>query len=106
MTHPHDTLRSQVDQFLAAEAGHGCNCEELRDRLYEFLDRELADSDAARLRRHVDECPSCHEAADAEQHIRQLLRRSCTERAPQELRAKVVAQLTILRTTSIRTEYR
>ena len=105
MTQPDETLRTQADQFLSAGTGH-CSCDELRDRLYEFLDRELADSECARLRRHVDECPSCHEAADAEEHIRQLLRRSCAERAPQELRAKVVAQLTILRTTSIRTEYR
>lgn len=106
MTHPDETLRSQVEQFLSTDAGDPCNCDELRDRLYEFLDRELEDSECARLRRHVEQCPSCHEAADAEEHIRHLLRRSCAERAPQELRAKVVAQLTILRTTTIRTEYR
>lgn len=97
----------QTEAFLAAKGDDApcpCSCTELREHLYEFLDSELADSECERLRRHMTDCPECLEAADAEAHIRELLRNACHEQAPQGLRARVVAQLTVLRTTSIRVQ--
>lgn len=75
-----------------------CGCEDLASRLYQLLDAELDESECRRLQRHVDECPACHEAADAEQHLRSLIRRSCAERAPDSLRVRVITQITVLRT--------
>lgn len=95
-------IAEQSDQFLAsARRGEPCSCAELRDHLYEFLDSELDDSERERLDRHVTNCPDCTEAAEAEHHIRMLLRNACAEQAPQGLRARVVAQLTVLRTSRI-----
>jgi len=74
-----------------------CGCEDLISRLFQLLDAELEDSERARLQRHIDACPTCHEAADAEQHLRHLIRRSCAELAPETLRARVITQITVLR---------
>ncbi len=74
-----------------------CRCEEMREHLYEFLDSEMSGSDLARLRRHIEECPTCREATDVETHIRMLLRRSCREVAPSTLRLRVITQIGVLR---------
>lgn len=71
-----------------------CTCAEVRDHLFELLDREMADHEIGRLRSHADTCPDCTEAAEAEQHMREIIRRSCAEPAPDSLRAKVVTDLT------------
>jgi anti-sigma factor (TIGR02949 family) len=75
----------------------GCNCEELLEHLFEFVDSEMTDGDRERLRRHVEECPTCREATDAETRIRVLLRRSCQEVAPTTLRLRVLTQISVLR---------
>lgn len=102
-----EAIDRQTEEFLAAnDHSAPCSCGELRERLFEFLDHELADSDEARLRRHVATCPECTAAADAEEHIRTLLKRSCAEQAPQGLRARVVSQLTVLRTAGMEASVR
>jgi len=77
-----------------------CRCEELLEHLYEFLDAEISESEVARLQRHVEDCPTCREVTDVETKVRVLLRRSCTEVAPDTLRMRVVTQLSVLRTES------
>jgi mycothiol system anti-sigma-R factor len=79
-----------------------CSCDELLEHLFEFLDSELDDDQQARFRRHAEECRTCTEATDAEQHIRALVRRSCSEVAPSSLRMRVQSQLTVLRVNGIR----
>ena len=75
----------------------GCNCEELLEHLFEFVDSEMTEHDRERLRRHVEDCPTCREATDAETKIRVLLRRSCQEVAPSALRLRVITQIGVLR---------
>lgn len=74
-----------------------CNCNEFADRLFELLDSEVDYDVAATLNAHLAGCPDCMHAAEAETHIRSIVRRSCQEAAPDELRMKVYAQLTVLR---------
>ncbi|AZN29926.1 mycothiol system anti-sigma-R factor [Flaviflexus salsibiostraticola] len=71
-----------------------CTCAEVRDHLFELLDREMEDAEMGRLRAHADSCPDCTEAAEAERHMRQIIRRSCQEPAPASLRVRVVTHLT------------
>ena len=80
-----------------AESVAECRCEELLEHLYEFLDAEISESEGVRLRRHVQDCPTCREVTDVETKVRVLLRRSCTEVAPDTLRMRVVTQLSVLR---------
>ena len=82
----------------AARPAEGpCGCDEALARLFEYLDAELPEPDCLRLAAHLAVCDHCLDAASAEKHLRALLRRSCVERAPEELRVRVVTQLTVLR---------
>src|SRR5690606_25376212 len=93
MTDQMDQARRGWGPEMALAEGAGpCRCEELLEHLDEFLDSEMSDTQCARLRSHVEACPTCQEATDVEQHLRALIRRSCAEVAPQDLRLRVVAQ--------------
>jgi anti-sigma factor (TIGR02949 family) len=74
-----------------------CGCEEAIDRLFEYLDAEMPESDTLRVGAHLAMCHSCEDAAGAEQHVRELLRRSCRESAPETLRVRVIAELMVRR---------
>ncbi|MFD1716791.1 mycothiol system anti-sigma-R factor [Georgenia deserti] len=103
---PEEHLVSRAEEAVRARAGESgpCSCEELMDHLFEFLDAELDESEEARLRRHAAECPHCTEAADAEVHIRELVKRSCAEVAPSSLRMRVRSQLTVLKVSRVRAD--
>ena len=90
--------------LLALTGGRArvCSCEELLENLMEFLDSELDEDTCTRYRQHAATCPTCHEATDAEEHIRQMVRRSCAEKAPSSLRLRVESQLEVLRVTGVR----
>lgn len=74
-----------------------CGCSDLLGRLFQLLDAELEDPERERLRRHVEMCPDCQHATEAEAHIRALIRRSCVENAPASLRVRVISQIQVLR---------
>lgn len=74
-----------------------CRCEEALGKLEEYLDSEVDEMDARRLRAHLQECSSCFGEAELEQRLRAVLRRSCGERAPETLRLRVRSQITVIR---------
>lgn len=78
-----------------------CRCEEALDRLEEYLDSEMGELDAGRLREHLQGCTSCLGEAELEQRFRALLRRSCCETAPETLRVRVRTEITVLRTRAM-----
>ena len=78
-----------------------CSCAEARAHLEAFLDRECTADLTERLARHVDTCPHCSQVADAERHLREILRSRCAEQAPPELRARVLGRLSALRATAV-----
>lgn len=77
--------------------GCGDGCAEALDRLFEYLDSELAEPDQERVRAHLEECKPCFEEYDVEIVVKNLVRRCCQEEAPLELRARIRAQMTFLR---------
>jgi len=44
----------------------GNNCQDALDRLWEYLDAELGDPDAATVRAHLEECQGCLEEYDVD----------------------------------------
>jgi anti-sigma factor (TIGR02949 family) len=61
-------------------------CDEAKDRLWEYLDRELASEEAHELATHLSECPDCYPAYRCDQAFLTRLvsiRSSC--RAPATL---------------------
>ena len=78
-----------------------CSCAEARAHLEAFLDRECTADLTERLAQHVAACPCCSRIADAETHLREILRSRCAEQAPPELRARVLGRLSTLRATEV-----
>ncbi|GMA30663.1 mycothiol system anti-sigma-R factor [Litorihabitans aurantiacus] len=72
-------------------------CREALDHLAELLDHAMAEPDAEVVRAHIETCEPCLEAADVEEHVRLLVRRACLSKAPDELRLRIVSQLTVRR---------
>ena len=78
-----------------------CSCAEARAHLEAFLDRECTADLTERLAQHVATCSHCSRLADAETHLREILRSRCAEQAPPELRARVLGRLSTLRATEV-----
>lgn len=86
---------------MTEQSDERCQCEEALAKLEEYLDSEVGEIDADRLRLHLQECTSCYGEAEVEQRLRALLRRSCCETAPETLRVRVRTSITVLRSRSI-----
>lgn len=82
-------------------AQESCSCAEARAHLEAFLDHECEADLSERLRAHVRTCPYCSRVADAERHLRQILRSRCAEQAPDSLRERVLRQLSGMRCGSV-----
>ena len=86
------------------EKDERCSCSEARAHLERFLDHECDGDLTARLAEHVATCEHCSRIADAETHLREILRSRCAEQAPPELRARVLGRLSVMRAaTSVTT---
>ncbi|MFC0582553.1 mycothiol system anti-sigma-R factor [Micrococcoides hystricis] len=73
----------------------GADCPEARlEQIYEYLDGVLTDAELATVQRHLEECKRCGDEYDLECLIRAALKRSCREKAPQQLRASIQMRLT------------
>ena len=83
------------------------DCGQALARVYSFLDGELPDAEADRIRVHLAACDHCLDHFDVEQAMRALVRRCCTaERAPDSLRLRVVTTLSATGDGVTRVEYR
>lgn len=79
------------------ESKGAVECREALERLSEFLDSELEEADGDRIRAHLADCEPCLFEFDLEDHIKKLVRRSCSESAPHELHVRIRTRLTLLR---------
>ena len=95
-----EEIVNQVEQRLRDQTDSGCSCEEVSDHLFELLDAQMPKEQAARLRKHMETCPHCNKLAEAENHVREILRRSCCESAPSTLRIRITQQIAVFRSTT------
>jgi mycothiol system anti-sigma-R factor len=90
--------------------GHDAHkCRDVLQQLYEFIDNELPTAHRAEIQAHLDECRGCLSEADLERLIKALVQKSCHEKAPAELRQRVLfsirqVQWQITTTDASRTE--
>lgn len=68
----------------------GPDCDEALGRLYLFLDREIDSASCEQIQKHIDECQACLSAYQLDLLVKALVSRSCSEVAPEPLRAKVM----------------
>jgi mycothiol system anti-sigma-R factor len=78
---------------MSCQDPQGYDCAKALERMAFFIDRELADADLRDIQRHIDECAPCLSTHDLERTVKALVARSCRERAPQELRARVLVRI-------------
>ncbi len=69
-------------------------------RIYEYLDGVLSHSDIEDVQGHLNECEECSAEYDVECIIRSVVRRSCTEKAPESLKSKIMVRISEIRAES------
>jgi mycothiol system anti-sigma-R factor len=69
---------------------HDKDCSEILQRVYVFIDKELDEADHSEIQQHLDECGPCLREVDLERLVKSLVARSCHEKAPVELRQRVM----------------
>jgi anti-sigma factor (TIGR02949 family) len=71
-------------------------CQNCKQALHPYMDRELSDEDIVQVRQHLDACPGCLHLFEFEAAVRRLVRVRCREQlAPDALRARIAACLAI-----------
>ena len=69
---------------------HDVDCNEILQRVYVFIDNELDTASKDQIQSHIEECGPCLEEVHLERLVKALVARSCHERAPAELRQRVM----------------
>lgn len=73
---------------------HETDCSSVLDRIYEYIDHEMADDDCATIQQHLDECAPCLAEYGLEQTVKALVQRSCgCDHAPEQLRDKILSKI-------------
>jgi len=70
------------------------DCDDTRmQRIYEYLDGALTRDDLTEIKQHLDTCGECAEQYDLECLIRTMVKRSCTESAPENLKNSILDRI-------------
>ncbi len=70
------------------------DCEECRERLYPYLDRELSPSEFDEMRQHLDDCDGCERSYVVERVLVDRIRGSATaDGAPPGVRERLIVRL-------------
>jgi anti-sigma factor (TIGR02949 family) len=72
---------------------HDTDCASVLEHVYEYIDHEMADDDLATVKEHLEDCSPCLAEYGLEQAVKALVHRCCSETAPEDLRAKVLAKI-------------
>lgn len=76
---------------------HETPCAEVLDRVYEYLDGEIDGPRKHAIKEHLDECSPCLREFGLEEAVKAIVKRSCSDPAPPELRAKVLSNINAAR---------
>ncbi|WP_456696505.1 mycothiol system anti-sigma-R factor [Aeromicrobium sp. P5_D10] len=71
----------------------GPDCEQALENLYLFIDQEIDTASCAEIETHISECTPCLSEYELERVVKSLVSRSCSEVAPEPLRAKVLMSI-------------
>jgi len=69
-----------------------CDDERMK-RIYEYVDGVLSREDVEEIQSHLESCPECANEYNLECLIRTVVKRSCREAAPQDLKERILAQI-------------
>lgn len=64
-------------------------CEEVVQRLFPYLDRELDDTTNAEIEHHLDSCRGCYSRAEFERKLKAKVAETGQSEAPERLRKRL-----------------
>jgi anti-sigma factor (TIGR02949 family) len=70
-----------------------CGCDKAKAELEEYLHRELSDQDFADITDHLEHCEDCTAEHLVGVTLTLKMQKACQEKAPEELRAAILAKL-------------
>jgi len=70
-----------------------CGCEKAKAELEEYLHRELSEQDFADITDHLAHCDDCTAEHLVGLTLTQKMQKACQEKAPEDLRAAILAKL-------------
>lgn len=65
------------------------SCEQVIERLFDYLDRELDHQQTADIERHLTQCRDCFTRAEFEKRLRARVEAAGTVKAPPRLRQRI-----------------
>lgn len=101
-----DDRRPEAVTSSSLEGVDGADCSEVLGRVFFFLDNELDQADCAQIEHHLEECGPCLARYDLERTVKTLVARSCSERAPEALRQRVMVSIREVQVEIVRTDPR
>ena len=92
---------------MTSDDQHGKECFDVLSVVYGFLDGEIDEASRDGIRAHLDECAPCLRQYGIEQEVKALVARCCgSDRAPDELRLKVISRIREVQIQLSSNEYR
>ncbi|CAN5362425.1 hypothetical protein BH09ACT6_BH09ACT6_01410 [soil metagenome] len=76
-----------------------CGCEKAKSDLEEYLHNELASTDAADIREHIEGCTDCSSELHIGVVLTEAVQRACKEVAPEQLRDQVLLSIREIQST-------
>ncbi len=99
MSHDHQTDASSSASAMSSSNPSSAECVDYLEQIVYFIDNELDDADCAVVKEHLDTCNPCLERYDLQRTVKEVVARSCSESAPDDLRAKIKVRLEQVRLT-------
>lgn len=72
------------------------DCEETRGKIEDLLRDELCAEESKPIREHIAQCPDCSAEQRVCEALTDAVQRGCRERAPEQLKQEILAQLKLL----------
>lgn len=69
------------------------NCDDSLERLYLYLDSELAEADSEHIRTHLESCSDCFVSFDFEKRLKKVVHDRLQENVPPQLLHKIKAAI-------------
>ncbi len=71
----------------------GDHCDELLDKLFAFVDKELPEEELRAIAEHLEVCPPCEAERRIHERIKAMISCCPCEQAPEHLRKRVLAMI-------------
>ena len=105
MTTNEGTVPAMTSDDPVDEMDAESECTAVLKDVWLFLDNEMDAESRARVQHHLDECSPCLTEAGLDQKLKELLHRKCGgDRAPEQFRNRLVAELSALSVTTVTSE--